>query len=162
MKTLRDESGFTLIEAIIVCAVVAILLAAGLSQVGMTRKNQSQAEHRLRARQLVEMELSRLKGASAAYPPILDDNGKSLSYVRCFSRSGAPAKNRRGTQGYQALELENPMVPADDLCEGTEFEVHITPSADKPNEAVVDAFVLLGGARAKVSYHVPVSFEPGV
>ncbi len=163
MKSIRNERGITVIEAVVTGAIMAVILFFAFRQLSGIQSRQSDLAQRLRMRELIEMELSKLKGMASAFPPLVDAAGGAFSYVRCFARTGSPSANSSGSMNYSVLKVAPTPVPTPSgICSGSEMEVQILPDKDAPGHASINAFVLLGGVKAKTSYYVPVSFEPAI
>jgi type II secretory pathway pseudopilin PulG len=158
---MRNNRGFSLLEVLVIGFLASVAFFFATRSLAAAQIGQSQLSHRLRARQLVETELSKLKGMSTSYPAILGAAGNSLTYVRCFARTGVAVANAHGSTAYLAEELPSPTMPSG-LCNGAELEVHITPDPTALHHAAIDAFVLQASRVPKVSYHVPVLLEPAI
>ncbi len=135
------------------------------NQLSQTKGTQNILTHRLESRQLLEMEVSRLKGTFAAFP-LIKKAGSSVvaSYVRCYSRTFMPAKNKDGITEFYAMELtadEVKLPVTDGFCPAP-FEVHIQPLESQINSADVYVMMPMAKIPGGYLYRTTIELQPGI
>jgi prepilin-type N-terminal cleavage/methylation domain-containing protein len=134
------ESGFSLIETMVVASIVAVVAYFAVDGVTNALRASTHLNDRLIANQVIQERISKMKNSVGFYLPLVSGADQLGIYVGCFNKRGVALASADGKEGEVIVFGKKP-GESSGKCKGADLEVQFQP--DLADNRLLNAYVII-------------------